>query len=88
MSIAFSCDCGRDLVAPEGEAGRRMLCHGCIELVRVPVPPDSQPSPEPPGPMSARDRIGLLLGLLWNLGGEARAGAGLSDVGRGSGRSG
>jgi hypothetical protein len=64
MSIAFSCDCGRDLIAPEGEAGRRMLCHGCIELMRVPVPPDREPSPEPPGP------IGLLLGLLLNVGGK------------------
>jgi hypothetical protein len=40
MTVRFQCTCGKKLKAPDEHAGKRMLCAGCGNPVRVPMPDD------------------------------------------------
>ena len=70
MTVTFSCDCGREIAAPDCEAGQRMLCPGCFELVRVPVLPGvssasmpSQAELKRSDDEEARTRGGMLMAI-------------------------
>jgi len=64
--MKFSCECGREIMAPEGAAGLTVRCPGCNSPVTVPSPADtgkaptaeSAPAPGPAKPGAAASAVG------------------------------